>query len=59
MTQGEELGKIIARTLAEIMKSEREKAIKFGNYEDAIVAGFLEGIFREAESSFQTVPPTA
>jgi len=50
MTNGEEIAKIIWRTLAEISK--KEKLSNSENYEDALVASFLEALFREAERSF-------
>jgi len=51
MTDGEEIARAIWRTLAEISKREKEKAIQCENYEDALVVGFLEGLFRGAEKS--------
>jgi len=51
MTSGDEISKAFWRTLAEISKKEREKAIQNENYEDALFAGFLEGLFREVEKS--------
>jgi hypothetical protein len=39
------------RTLAEISRKEKEKAIRSENYEDALVVGFLEGLFLEVEKS--------
>jgi hypothetical protein len=51
MTDGEEVAKVIWRTLAEIAKREKEKAINFGDYAEALLAGFLEGLFRGAEKS--------
>jgi hypothetical protein len=51
MTNGEEIAKAFWRTLAEISRKEKEKAIRYENYEDALVAGFLEGLFLEAEKS--------
>ena len=52
MTNGEEIAKAVWRTLAEISRKEKEKAIQYESYEDSLVAGFLEGVFREAEKSF-------
>ena len=52
MTNAEEIAKAFWRTLAEISRKEKEKAIRYENYEDALVAGFLEGLFLEAEKSF-------
>lgn len=49
MTTGEEVSKAIWRTLIEISKKEKDEAIRCKNYEDALIAGFLEGLFREAE----------
>lgn len=51
MTEGEEVHKAICKTLVEISMREKEKAIESGNYEDALVASFLEGLFKEAEKS--------
>jgi hypothetical protein len=49
MTIGEEIALVISDVLATISKNEKEKAFRLEKYEDAIVAGFLEGIFREIE----------
>ena len=51
MTNGEEIAKVFWRTLAEISRKEKEKAIRYENYEDALFAGFLEGLFLEVEKS--------
>lgn len=48
MTNGDELRKAILITLAEISNKEKEKAIQYEKYDDALVAGFFEGLFREA-----------
>jgi len=53
MTYAEEVSKAIWRTLAEISKREKEKAIQCDNYEDALVASFLEVLFRKAERSLE------
>lgn len=51
MTYGEEVTKAIFSTLVEISKRERKKAIQCDNLEDALVASFIEGLFREAKKS--------
>jgi hypothetical protein len=51
LTNGEEIAKVFWRTLAEISRKEKEKAIRYENYEDALFAGFLEGLFLEVEKS--------
>jgi hypothetical protein len=51
MTNGEEIATVIWRTLSEISKKEKEKAIQSENYEDALIASFFEGFFRELKTS--------
>lgn len=53
MTNEDEIAKAFWGTLAEISKKEKEKAIKCENLEDALIAGVLEGIFREIEKSLE------
>jgi hypothetical protein len=47
-----EMKKAICKTLAEIAEKEKKQAIQNGEYMDAIFAGFVEGLFKQAESSF-------
>ena len=54
MTDGGELAKAFWRTLAEISKNEKEKAIQYEDYDDALIVGLFEGLCREAEKSLGT-----
>jgi len=51
MTYEDEIAKAFWNTLAEILRKEKEKAIQCEYYEDALVAGILEGIFQSAGKS--------
>ena len=53
MTKGDEVRKALCKVLAEIAEREKEKSIRCENYEDALVAGFLLGLFKEAERSLE------
>jgi len=48
-----EIEKALCRVLAEIAEREKKKAIQVDNYGNALIAGFMEGLFREAEKSFE------
>jgi len=48
LTYGEEVSNAIWKTLVKIFENETEKAIQRDDYEDALVASFLEGLFKEA-----------
>jgi len=48
-----EIEKALCRALAEIAEREKKKAIHVDNYGNALIAGFMEGLFREAEKSFE------
>ncbi len=48
MTNRDEIAKALWGTLSEISKKEKEKAMRCENYDDALVAGVLEGLFRQA-----------
>jgi hypothetical protein len=52
MSNEDDIKKALCRTLAEIAKREKKKSIQFGNYWDALLAGFAEGFFTKAEKSF-------
>ena len=52
MTEGSQISKALCRVLAEIAEREKKKAIQEYDYGDALVASIFEGIFREAEHSF-------
>jgi hypothetical protein len=47
-----EIQKAICKTLVEIAEKEKKKAIRNDEYMDAIFAGFVEGLFKQAEGSF-------
>lgn len=53
MSSENEIEKALCRVLAEIAEREKKKAIQVGDYGDALIAGFMEGLFREAETSFK------
>lgn len=52
MAEGNEIGKALCRVLAEIAEREKRKAIQNDDYSDALIATFFEGVFKEAEHSF-------
>jgi len=47
-----EIEKALLRVLAEIAEREKKKAVQADNYGNALIAGFMEGLFRDAEKSF-------
>lgn len=51
MTNGDEIGKALCRTLAEIAEREKKKAIQKDDYGGALIASFLEGLFKDAEKT--------
>lgn len=53
MRSESEIEKALWRTLAEIAGREKEEAIQVGDYGNALIAGFVEGLFREEERSFE------
>jgi len=53
MTENNEIGKSLCRTLALIARREKEKAIEKDDYGNALVATIFEGFFKEAENSFK------
>lgn len=53
MNSENEIGKAICRTLVEIAQREKKKAIQKEDYENALIASFIEGLFGQAERSFQ------
>jgi len=53
MSGENEIEKALCRVLAEIAEREKKKAIQNDNYGNALIAGFVEGLFREEEKSFQ------
>ena len=53
MSDENEIEKALCRVLAEIADREKKKAIQVGKYGRALIAGYVEGIFREEEKSFE------
>lgn len=53
MTDEEEIGKALCRVFAEIAEREKKKAIQKDDYGGALIASFIEGLFKEAEKSIQ------
>ena len=51
MTDGDEIGKALCRTFAEIAGKERKKAIRNDDYAVALVASVFEGLFKDAAKS--------
>jgi len=51
MTNGEEIGKALCRAIAEIAEREKKKAIQKDDYGGALIASYLEGLFKEAEKT--------
>jgi hypothetical protein len=47
VTNGDEIASVILRTLSEISKKEKEKAVQKEDYPTAIAASVFEGLFRE------------
>ncbi len=52
MSSENEIEKALCRVLAEIAEKEKKKAIQVSNYGSALIAGIMEGVFREAEKSY-------
>lgn len=52
MSGENEIKKALCKILAEISEKEKKKAIQNGEYMDAIFAGSVEGLFKQAERSF-------
>ena len=52
MSDGDEIGKALCSALASIAGKEKEKAIQRQDYGDALIASFVEGLFKEAGKSF-------
>jgi len=53
MSDKKEIEKVLCNTLAVIAGREKEKAIQKDDYGNALIASFVEGLFREAERSFK------
>ena len=51
MTNGGEIGKALCRAFAEIAEREKKKAIQEDDYGGALIASFVEGLFKEKEKS--------
>ncbi len=52
LEKSDEISKALCRVLAEIAEREKKKAIQNDEYGNALVATIFEGLFREAERSF-------
>jgi len=53
MTEGDEISKAFCRFLAEIAEREKKNAIQRDDYGSAFIATIFEGLFKEAERSFE------
>lgn len=53
MSSGNEIEKAFCRVLAEIADREKKKAIQNDDYGNALIASFVEGLFKEAERSYK------
>ena len=53
MSGENEIEKALCRALAEIAEREKKKALQVGKYGNVMIAGFVEGLFREEEKSFE------
>ena len=53
MTNEDEVTKALCRLLAEIAEREKKKAIQKDDYGGALIASFVEGLFKEAEKSIE------
>jgi len=53
MSEGSEITKALCRVVAEIADKEKREAIKTDDYGTALIAGFVEGLFKEAENSIK------
>jgi hypothetical protein len=51
MSEGKEIEKALCGLLAEIADREKKKAIQNDDYGTALIAGFVKGLFKEAEKS--------
>ena len=52
MTESDEIGRAICKVLWEIAQREKRKAVENDAYGDALVATIFEGLFKQAELSF-------
>jgi len=53
MSADREIAKALCETLVAITEREKKKALQSHDYADALIASFIEGLFREAEKSLK------